>query len=92
MEIRKFKSKRARIEVTAEHIRDGEPCDRDKCPIALALVGMGYSVNVTGQHVDFFAVGPIRTVQLPKRAVKFAWLFDFQGDAKPINFYLQVPV
>lgn len=71
-----------RIEVTAEDIAKGRPCDPGNCAIACAMRRIGFNVQSIGGVAN--ARGPVawmlgdgpRKIQLPPEAGVFARAFD----------------
>jgi hypothetical protein len=79
------------IEVTEDDIRNGEPCDTERCPIARALY------RATLVHFDVnknrvMLLGGGGTWPLESAAAKrFIDLFDNDADVKPFAFQIRLP-
>ena len=79
------------VSVTQEYLDRGARRDAELCPIALALVGMGYQeVIVDGVEVTWYAEGWNYTHILPKDAQKFIAAFDKEEGAAPFQFELEL--
>jgi hypothetical protein len=81
------------IDVTQQHIDDGEPGHPWSCPIALALDAAGLRspwVQITRWGIAS-AVGPDPRAPLSRRAAKFVDAFDAGQPVKPTRFRLPLP-
>ena len=66
-----------RIDVTAEHVRDGVPSSEDRCPIALACRAAGLNVSMGSKCAWVYDHrGHPIAVDLPPRTRQFVWAFD----------------
>jgi hypothetical protein len=66
-----------RIDVTAEHIRDGVPGLGDKCPIALACRAAGLNVSIGSKYAWVYDQrGHPIVIDLPFGARQFVFAFD----------------
>jgi hypothetical protein len=78
------------IEVTQEDIDNGQKCDANYCPIALAVrqtvknYRQYLSVQPTVMYVDDGKV--IREYKMPAVAEQFVRLFDDDEDVEPFTF------
>ncbi len=84
----------AKVTVTQDHIDSGKKSDCALCPIALALVEMGYlDVEVHGTFVRLPVVSGRLFMDLPEVAVDFIGHFDTHGaiGVSPFEFDLDLP-
>lgn len=80
-----------RVEVTAEHIRQGEPGRPCNCPIALAIHGkVGFIPYVSIDSVHFPDLDDLQ-VDLPREARIFIANFDTEEPVKPFSFVIDMP-
>lgn len=84
------------INVTKEHIAQGEREERDycdSCPIALAISEMlGVTVHVTyGDKKRVHAVISGREIDLPAEVADRIVRYDADGQMLPFTFKLEVP-
>ena len=77
------------VDVTWEDIAKGQPEEKCLCPIALALMRVGFrDVTVTGEEIR---VGK-RIEETPEAAAEFVDLFDADRVlVEPFSFCLPVP-
>jgi hypothetical protein len=75
----------AKVQVTAQHIADGERCSPENCPLALAIrdavcgrISVGAYIAIVGDEV----------VVLPESAADFRRRFDCHGIGEPFEFEL----
>lgn len=88
-------TKKIRVEVVDEDIREGERLSIRSCPIARAICrASGLSsedISVTPTEVHFYVgVSGIATSSLPEAARMFVWNFDKGNPVRPITFDLEV--
>lgn len=83
---------RIKIEVTAKHIKQGQPKQCGKCPIALAMEDAGiidslvFADQASGRND---AMGYRMHYDLPRSAQRFVQSFDAgRQTAKPFTFFL----
>ena len=77
-----------KVLVRRKHIREGNPNDAKRCPIALALREMGFSdPAVNHQDIEFSRQ---LKAELPGVAQKFIMKFDNFEKVKPFSFLLRV--
>lgn len=77
------------ISVTAEDIKQGEPCNGILCPVARAIERItGLSLKVGIEFVEF---SDGREAALPKIAQDFIWRFDVKDPVEPFTFTLEEP-
>ena len=81
-----------RIEVTKEHIEDGEKDSKFYCPIALAMKDAGYDRPCVGAlDVSWFiGKGDWNCAGLPTDAAQFVEDFDDGLNVEPFEFDLEV--
>lgn len=76
-----------KIEVTAEHIRDGERSQPSLCPVALALrQRFGCDCHVGSHTAVWVEAGGRFVVDLPESATKFVNEFDAGLAVEPFGF------
>lgn len=80
------------ISVTEEHIKNGEPCMCQYCPIAWAI-GLACKPFLFKEvREDCVVVTETEDrVRLPRSARRFIHRFDSGKSVKPFRFYLDVP-
>lgn len=77
-----------RVEVKAEHIREGRPDDAGRCPVALALhEATGKRCSATWRAL--FLDGAC--LPIPKDVQEFVCRFDYGQPVAPFAFDLEVP-
>ncbi len=80
-----------RINVTQEHINNGEKFDCNKCPIALATKGTIFFLSIIIRQKKYN--DPAYTFSeydLPEKALDFISDFDYDKKVKPFSFNLKV--
>ncbi len=74
-----------KIKITRKHIKSGEPESADSCPIALALMELGF--DQTSLHVFCSKIKANKAeIKLPISARKFISAFDDHKPVKPFSF------
>lgn len=79
------------VKVTQDDIDRGYRNKSDCCPIALALIRMGFKALTVYCHRASFLdaqTGEFLFRDLPDKAKKFVKAFDSQQDVKPFSFHL----
>lgn len=78
------------VKITASHIKDGSPGECTKCPIALALLEMGYGdVKVDEKSLTMIdGNGQRFTYKIPRDASLFILDYDQDYKVGPIVFDL----
>lgn len=85
------------IEVTAEHISDGEKASCYTCPVALALkdhLPENQYARVDENTIIFYSVAPhsiLKNIRTPDEVVGFIMDFDKYVDVKPFSFAIELP-
>ena len=73
------------VKVTDQHIRLGETCSANSCPIALALKDIGLKmVSVDGDRAIFRISDTKYSMWLPEHARQFVADFDDDKEVKPL--------
>jgi hypothetical protein len=76
------------IEVTQEHIDNGDRESNSRCPIALAMIDAGYNCPFVGNSgVNTFDHS---RVDLPQVAVEFIQNLSSKRNVKPFSFELDL--
>ncbi len=81
-----------KIEVTAEHIKNGTQCSSDSCPIALAIVdtlGLG-EYFVSGDFIAALRNGREYAWTVSSEVKAFVGQFDYDRNVQPFSFELGV--
>lgn len=82
------------INVTAEDIEQGEPCEGDACPIRLAanrVLKPGVTCSVAFSYMTLTSEGYASRIDLPKPAKEFIEAYDDDGIGIPFSFSLDIP-
>ncbi len=82
------------ISVTAEHIAKGEPENRERCPVALAIMDAlpnATAIEVTGTLLSISHGEQFFTTRLPPKASEFVRDFDDSEPVQPFTFDLDYP-
>lgn len=82
------------IEVTADDIEQGEPCEGDACPIHRAMrrvLKHMVSCDVLSNCVWLGTDDRTDRVMLPKSASEFVDVYDKDGNGIPFSFNLDIP-
>ena len=90
--------KRIRIDVTQEHINEGNPTESGYCPVALALqehAGWSHANAATHQFWPLFEnwderLGVSIRYDLPVEASSFIQAFDDGDPVEPFSFEVEV--
>lgn len=77
--------KKVLINVTEKHIKNGLAFEGGSCPVALALIDMGYNKRVGNTLI--FNINMIADQFLPRSACRFIRNFDDGKKVKPFSFY-----
>jgi hypothetical protein len=69
-----------RVQVTAEHVRDGKRRCWDACPVAKARQAAGLDAEV-GEHLIYFYAknGRVETVAMPPEVTRIVQAFDWRA-------------
>ncbi len=81
------------IDVTAEDVRDGERCQSQRCPIALAIErALPNADALVNAHLATVSVGPTdrRMLRLPVEAARAVVKYDETGEMRPFGFELDL--
>jgi hypothetical protein len=85
------------IKVSQEHIDNGRECNNLKCPVALALLDLGFVPSVNGLEVNFFKLRVwddckfLGSADLPENAIYSIDAFDSGIQIQPFEFELNIP-
>jgi hypothetical protein len=80
-----------RIQVTAQDIKRGKPCDSDRCPVAIALRRETKRKWRVGRALAALP-GSRTVIRLPKRVTDKIYVFDDDGPMKPFAFTFHWPL
>jgi hypothetical protein len=87
----KIPNKQIRVNVTRNNIKIGKPGHCAECPIAQALIDMGYqNVNVGWENNYVCTDNAIIHFQLSRTAVNFITKFDNGEKVKPAAFVFKI--